>query len=124
MNFSLEIMTGAEAILGPVMVENTEIVNKEMEYSFMLLTIPVCLLIVMLNLSVLVTLWRIEKTVVNKMMKLDCIVNILYAFLCTFQQSPFFRGIKIDVYCFPHTVLSFAFGVGNRLLPVSIASFR
>ena len=118
MNFSLGIKSGS------VVIENTEIVNKKFEFGFMLLTIPMCLLIILLNLSVLVKLWKMEKTVVNKMMKLDCIVNILYAFLCTFQQSPFFRGMKMDIYCYPHTVLSFAFGVGNRLLPVAIVSFR
>ena len=108
----------------PVEIENTELVNKTIEYSFMLLTIPMGLLIIILNISVLKKLWKMEKTSSNEMMKLDCIVNIMYAFLCTFQQSPFFRVLEMDIYCFPHIVLSFAFAVCNRLLPVAIVSYR
>ena len=104
--------------------ESTEIVNKKFEYSFMLLTIPSCLLIIILNFSVLNKLWKMEKTTINEMMKLDCIVNILYAFMGTFQQSPFFRVLEMDIFCFPHIVLSFAFTVCNRLLPVAIVSYR
>ena len=116
--------SGSKPVMGPVEVENTVNVNNKIEYSFMLLTIPMCLLIIILNISVLKKLWKIEKTTINKMMKIDCIVNILYAFLCTFQQSPFFRVLEMDIYCFPHIVLSFAFAVCNRLLPVAIVSFR
>ena len=124
MKVSEEKLSGSGNAMELVQIENTEIVNKKFEYSFMLLTIPMCLLILILNISVLKKLWKVEKTTINEMMKLDCIVNILYAFLCTFQQSPFFRVLEMDIFCFPHVVLSFAFAVCNRLLPVAIVSYR
>ena len=58
MNFSLGIIS--KTVMGPVEIENTESVNKKIEYSFMLFTIPMCLLIMILNI------------------KFDCIVNIMF----------------------------------------------
>ena len=105
-------------------LENMEIVNKKIEYSFLSLLIPMCLLIVSLNMEVLRKLWKTENTTVNKLMKLDCTVNIMYALQSTFQQSPFFRGLGEELYCYPHLVLTMAFAVLNRLLPVAIVAFR
>jgi hypothetical protein len=57
-------------------------------------------------------------------MKLDCIINIMYALQSRFQQSPFFRGLGEELYCYPHLVDTVAFAVLNRLLPVAIVAFR
>ena len=104
--------------------ENMEIVNKKIEYSFLSLLIPMCLLIVLLNMEVPRKLWKTENTTVNKLMKLDCIINIMQALQSTFQQSPFFRGLGEELYCFPHLVVTVAFAVLNRILPVAIVAFR
>ena len=120
MNKTVEILLEGKH----VDLENMEIVNKKIEYSFLGLLIPMCLLIVSLNMEVLRNLWKSENTTVNKLMKLDCIINIMYSLQSTFQQSPFFRGLGQELYCYPHLVVTVAFAVLNRLLPVAIVAFR
>ena len=78
----------------------------------------------MLNMSVLMMIWKKEKTIVNQLMKLGCLVNIIYSSLGTFQQSPYYRSMGLEVYCFPHLMISFTAVVFNRLLPVAIVVFR
>ena len=125
MNQSGVKILGAEMFsTAEIALENTEIMNKKFEFGFLLLTIPMCLLTLALNMSVLMMLWKTEKTIVNQLMKLDCIVNIVFSCLGTFQQSPFFRSLGMEVFCFPHIMLIYATGIFNRLLPVAIAVFR
>ena len=61
---------------------------------------------ILLNMSVLTILRVKEKTVVNQLMMIDCII-ILYIPLSTFAQSPYFRGLGVEVYCYIHLLLSF-----------------
>jgi hypothetical protein len=97
---------------------------KKLEFIFMFFTIPVLIMTLLLNMSVLVILWRKDRTIVNKLMMLDCMVNITFSSICTFQQSPFYRGLDVEFYCYFHSVLFFASMVCNRLLPVSIVISR
>ena len=125
MNQSEVIILGAEMFsTAEIALENTEIMNKKFEFSFLLLTIPMCMVTLVLNMSVLMMLWKTEKTIVNQLMKSDCIVSIMFSSLGTFQQSPFFRSLGLEVFCFPHIMLTYASGIFNRLLPVAIAVFR
>ena len=125
MNQSVVIILGAEMFsTAEIALENTEIMNKKFEFSFLLLTIPMCTVTLVLNTSVLMMLWKAEKTIVNQLMKFDCIVSIVFFSLGTFQQSPFFRSLGLEVFCFPHIMLTYASGIFNRLLPVAIAVFR
>ena len=107
-----------------IVIEDTEIMNRKIEFSFMVFTIPMYAVTLLLNMSVLMILWKKEKTIVNQLMKLDCIVNIMYSSLGTFGLSPYYRGIGLEVYCSPHMALSYATLVCNRLLPVAIVVFR
>ena len=107
-----------------IILENTIMMNKNMEFSFLFLTIPICLATFILNLSVIMTIWKTEMTIVNQLMASECLVNIFYTFLGTFQLSPYYRGLDVEVYCIPHMVLTHSFVVFNRLLPLAIAVFR
>ena len=91
-----QTMAGKLALI----MEKTEIINKNIQFSFMFYLIPVYIITVILNLSVLIMLRKSEKTIVNRLMKLDCMISILYA-----TQSPFFKGIGWDVFCFSHTII-------------------
>ena len=110
-----------DAVIG---IENTQIVNNKLEFNFLYLTIPLGLMTILLNLRVLMMLWVKEITPVNQLMKIDCIMNILFAFLSIFQQSPYFRGLDVEVYCDFHLILVFWCVIFNRLCPVAIAVFR
>ena len=107
-----------------VVIENTEIVNKKLEFNFMYFTVPFGLITLLLNVSVLMKLWKKEKTIVNQLMMMDCIMNIMYSHLSTFQQSPYFRGLDMEVYCNFHLVLAYVFMLFNRLCPVAIVLYR
>ena len=48
-----------DAVIG---IENTEIVNKKLEFNFMYFTIPLGLITAVLNMSVLMMLYKKEKT--------------------------------------------------------------
>ena len=104
--------------------ENTEVINRRFEFSFMYLTIPGYIGTLLLNMSVLMILRKKEKTIVNQLMKLDCIVNMVYSTLGTFQQSPCYKSFGLEMYCYPHMMLAYASVVFNRLLPVAIVVFR
>ena len=125
MNQSVVIRLEAEMFsMAEILIEKTEIINRKFPFSFMFLTIPTCMVTVLLNMSVLMILSKKEKTMVNHLMKLDCIVNIMYSSLGTFQQSPYYMGLGLEVSCYPHLMLSVTFVVFNRLLPVAIVVFR
>ena len=120
-----DIPLGGDQFIDTVIgIENTEIVNKKLEFNFLYFTIPLGLMTILLNLSVLKMLWEKEITLVNQLMMIDCIMNILFAFLCTFQQSPYFRGLEVEVYCYFHLMLFFWCVIFNRLCPVAIAFYR
>ena len=110
-----------DAIIG---IENTVIVNNTFEFNFMYFTIPLGLISALLNMSVLMMLWKKEKTVVNQLMTIDCIMNILSTSLSTFQQSPYYRGFDVEVYCYINLILAMCCMVFNRLCPVAIVVFR
>ena len=105
-------------------IESTQIVNESYGFGFMFFTIPNCLVTIMLNMSVMKILWKEEKTIINQLMMLDSMVNIVYSFLGTFQQSPYFRGMDLQVFCYPFLVLTIISLIVNRLMPVTIVIFR
>ena len=105
-------------------VENTDIMNQKFDAKFMGITIPICVLSLVLNLTVIRKLRKEEKTTVNQLMLMECMVNIMYSSLGTLQQSPWYRGLDLELYCYPHIVMTFTSVVGNRLLPVGIGLFR
>ena len=105
-------------------IESTQIVNKSHEFKYMFFAIPICLMTIVLNMAVMRILWKEEKTLVNQLMMMDSIVNIGYSSLGTFQQSPYFRGLGLQLFCYPHLMFTFASIIFNRLLPVSIVIFR
>ena len=118
-NLGTEISSNAE-----IAIENTEFMNSKFELSFMLLTMPILMATLLLNLSVIVVIWKKEKTIVNQLMTMECIVNISYSSLATFQISPYYRGLELEAYCYPHLMLSITFVIFNRLLPVAIVVYR
>ena len=65
-----------------------------------------------------------EKTLINQCMNIECMVNILYSLLGTFQQSPYYRGLHSELYCCPHLMLATMLVVCNRLIPVAIVTTR
>ena len=105
-------------------VEDTVIVNWNLDHSFMFFTVPVFVLTLLLNICVLMIIWPAESTTVNKLIILDSINDITFSFLSTFQQSPFYQGLGVEVYCYLHLVVYWTSGMSNRLLPVSIAVYR
>ena len=110
-----------DAVIG---IENTKIVNNTLEFNFMYFTIPLGLITTVLNMSVLMMLWKKEKTLVNQLMMIDCIISVLYIPLSTFAQSPYFRGLDVEVYCYINLILAMCCMVFNRLCPVAIVVFR
>ena len=107
-----------------MVLESMEVVNKMQEYSFMLVTVPVCLVTLFLNMTVLKVLWKKDKTIVNQLMKSELKVNLFLSVLGTFQLSPFYRGIDFEQYCYIHLILTHVFMTFNRLLPFAIAYYR
>ena len=105
-------------------VEDAVIVNWNIDPSFMFLTVPVFFVTLLLNICVLMILRSAENTIVNKLIILDIINDITFSSLSTFQQSPFYQGLGVEVYCYLHLVVYWTSAVSNRLLPVSIAVYR
>ena len=105
-------------------VEDTVIVNWNLDHSFMFFTVPVHVVTLVLNICVLMILRPVESTTVNQLIILDSINDITFSSLSTFQQSPFYQGLGVEVYCYLHLVVYWTSGMSNRLLPVSIAVYR
>ena len=125
MNHSAEFKVGGKIVNHAVVtLENTEIVNWNLEFSFMYFTVPVFIITLLLNMSVLVTVLKTEKTIVNKLIMVDSIINILLSTISTFMQSPYYRGLGVDVYCSFHLICFFFFTACNRLIPVAIVLNR
>ena len=104
-------------------LENMELVNNAVDWWFMYFTIPVWVVTLLLNLSVIMMLWE-NKTMINQFMILDCSVSMVYSSLSTFQQSPYFVGLDSDVFCIVHMTVLMSCTQSNRLLPILIASYR
>ena len=100
------------------------VINKAIDGSFMICTLPICFATLFLNTNVIILLRKKERTIVNQLMSIECIVNILYSLLGTFQQSPYYRGLHLELYCYAHLALANLFAVFNRLLPVAIVVYR
>ena len=64
-------------------------VNQKFEFSFLVLTIPVFCVTVGLNFSVILRIWKKDKTLVNQLMKLECCVNIFYSLQGTDMENIF-----------------------------------
>ena len=105
-------------------VKSTQIVNKNYGFGFMFFTIPIFLVNVVLNMAVMKILWKEEKTIVNQLMMVDSMVNIVYSLLSTIHHPPYYRGMDLQVFCYPHLVLTVISMIGNRLMPVTIVIFR
>ena len=118
------LYVGGDIKYAKIGIESTQIVNKSYEFGFMFFTIPICLMTIVLNMAVMKILWKEEKTIINQLMMLDSMVNIVYSFLGTFQQSPYFRGMDLQVFCYPFLVLTSISKIFNRLMPVTIVIFR
>ena len=107
-----------------LLVEDAVIVNSNLDPSFMFFTFPVLIVTLLLNICVLIVLWPAESTTVNQLIILDSINDIMFSSLFTFQQSPFYQGLGVEVYCYLHLVIYWTCAMSNRLLPVSIAVYR
>ena len=107
-----------------IYIENTDIVNQNIESSFMLFTTPVFMVTLLLNIGVLMNVWTAERTTVNQLIFLGSVNNIMFSCVSTFQQSTFYRGLGVEAYCYPHLMLYWTFGMCNRLLPVAIVVYR
>ena len=101
-----------------------KLMNKNNDYSIILLFVFVCFSTLWLNIKMILVLWREEKTIVNQMMKTELIINCLFSLLGTFQQSQFYRGLDSQFYCYIHLVSTYIFLTFNRLVPVTIALYR
>ena len=119
-------MNQPEIVIGETLailkIEKMEIVNTRVELSFMFFTVPAWLIIVLLNSSVIMMLWKNKQTIINQFMLLDCAVSILYSSLSTFQQSPFYGDM--EVYCIFNLGILMTCMMSNRILPVAIVLFR
>ena len=104
-------------------LEEMEVVNEVMDGGFLYLTIPVWFLTVLLNTSVVMILWE-NMTPINKFMILDALISILYSSLSTFQQSPYYMGLSLDVCCIPLMIMLSTCMQANRILPSIIALYR
>ena len=62
-------------------------------------------------MCLILMLLKKEKTIINQLMSIECISNILYSFLASFTQSPYFKGTSQNLYCSPHLVLVTIFAV-------------
>ena len=78
----------------------------------------------LLNLLVVMMLWENRKTIINQMMILDCTNSILYSCMSTFQQSPYYMGLDMDVYCIAHHGILHTAMMANRLFPIAIVLYR
>ena len=107
-----------------ICVEDTVIINRNLDPSFMFFTVPVFLVTLLLDTCVLRILWPAESTIVNQLIILDSINDITFSSLSVFHQSPFYQGLGVEVYCYLHLVVYWTSGMSNRLLPVSIAVYR
>ena len=107
-----------------ILIDKTEPININLDSSYMFLTVPACFFTLLLNICVLMIIWKKEKTRVNQLMMMGCMVNIIYSPLGLVQYSSLYRGLGLEVYCSPHLMLSFSSLVLNRLLPVAIGMFR
>jgi hypothetical protein len=105
-------------------VEDTVIVNWNLDHSFMFFTVPVFLVTLLLNTCVLMILWPADSTIVNQLIVLDSINDITFSSLSTFHQSPFYRGLGVEFYCSFDLVIYWTCATCNRLIPVSIAVYR
>ena len=101
-------------------VEDAVIVNSNLDLSFMFFTFPVLIVTLLLNICVLMILWPAERTTVNQLIILDSINDIMFSSLFTFQQSPFYQGLGVEVYCYLHLVIYWTCAMSNWLLPVSM----
>ena len=121
-----EIITLGGTIVTNIYIdmEDSKIVNQSHEFSFMLFSIPVCVLTLLVNMGVVKVFWKEKKAIVNQLMILDSIVNMVYSSLGTFQQTPYYRGLGLQFVCYPHMMVSFANITFKQLLPVSIVVFR
>ena len=104
--------------------EETNPVNQAVEFSFLWFTVPVWLLHVLLHMSVMIMLRKEQMTMINQLMMMDCIVSILYSSLSTFQQSPFYRGLEVGVYCIAHVGILQSCVMATRLAPLAIGLLR
>ena len=107
-----------------IWVEDTVIINRNLDPSFMFFTVPVFLVTLLVNTCVLMIMWPAESTTVNQLIVLDSINDITLSSLSTFHQSPFYRGLGLEFYCSFHLVLYWTCATCNRLIPVSIAVYR
>ena len=103
-------------------IVETEVVSS-VQINFMY-TVPMLMVTGLLNLIVIMMLWKDKKTIINKMMILDCTNSIVYCCMSTFQQSPFYMGLGWDVYCNAHLGILLTVMKANRLFPIAIVLFR
>ena len=103
-----------------IKLEEMEMVNENYDITFLGILIPICLLTLYLNLYMLTMLWKKDKTIVNQLMETELIINILFSVLGTFQQSPFYRGLAYQLYCYPHLFCKYLFLIFNRLEGLSL----
>ena len=118
------VMLGGNFTRGVLETEEMEIVNEGVEFRFMYLTIPVWFFTVALNVVVMSMLLWEKMEIINQCMILDCLVSIVYSSLSTFQQSPYYVGINLELYCIPHMILLSSCMQSNRILPITIAFYR
>ena len=104
-------------------IEEMQIVNEGVDFTFLYFTLAVWFLTVVLNTIVITMLWE-KSTIINQYMMLDCTVSIIYSSLATFQQSPYYMGLNLEMYCIPHMIVLNACIHFNRILPVIIAFYR
>ena len=105
-------------------IEKTEKVNTPIPSSLELLNISAGFCVVILNLIVLKILTDGEKTVVNKIMIMDCLVNSLYSVVGTFQHTQSYKDIGLPQYCLTHLVIAYSLAIFNRLSPIAIGLYR
>ena len=117
------VMLGSNFTMWVLQPEEMEIVNEGVGFRFMYLTIPVWFLTVVLNMIVILMLWK-KMAIINQCMILDCLVSIVYSSLSTFQQSPYYLGLSLELYCIPHMILLSTCMQSNRILPITIAFYR
>ena len=81
-------------------------VNKSPDLEFVSTILPILLSILLVNTLCIMLIIKRDKTLVNKLLILDCIANALLTMIGSLQQSAA-NTVGVEVYCAPITVLYF-----------------
>jgi hypothetical protein len=87
-----------------VNILQTVTVNKPPDLQFESTILPILMSILLVNTVSIMLIIKRDKTLVNKLLTLDCIANIVLTVIGSQQQSKT-RGMGVELYCAPVSLL-------------------